>query len=125
MLFWENEHPDYGVVHHLTVLCYHLQHPSLYAPEGLKEGMRLLVEFVERGTTTETVRAANRDRVDSGQRTWRIKATRDSHGAYAHPVSWTMTAADVTAAGAQAYVESVRAWAGSVLEALKASGNIS
>lgn len=30
MLFWEAENPRAGAeVHHLMVLCYHLQHPSL------------------------------------------------------------------------------------------------
>src|SRR5512145_2930017 len=49
MLFWENEHPPLGEVHHLMVLCYHLQHPSLYAPEGLEYAKGLLVDFIERG----------------------------------------------------------------------------
>ena len=35
LLFWENERPELGEVHHLLVLCYHLQHPSLYSAEGL------------------------------------------------------------------------------------------
>lgn len=48
MLFWEAENPAYGEVHHLMVLCYHLQHPSLYSPEGLTEARKLLAEFVER-----------------------------------------------------------------------------
>ena len=29
MLFWEAENPANGEVHHLAVLCYHLQHPHL------------------------------------------------------------------------------------------------
>ena len=50
MLFWEVENPGDGAeVHHLMVLCYHLQHPSLYSPAGLSEARRLLAEFVERG----------------------------------------------------------------------------
>ncbi|APV45250.1 hypothetical protein Dform_01935 [Dehalogenimonas formicexedens] len=34
-LAWDFEDPaGAGAVHHLTVLCYFLQHPSRYSPEG-------------------------------------------------------------------------------------------
>ena len=50
MLFWENENPTSGAeVHHLMVLSYYLQHPSLYSPEGLDEARRLLTGFLEGG----------------------------------------------------------------------------
>lgn len=122
MLFWEAENPSYGTVHHLAVLCYHLQHPSLYSPEGLAEGLRLLVEFVERGTSTEDIRKRSKDRVDSGKRDWKIKATDASKGAYANPVRWTMNARDVVLGGSDFYCENVQKWARLTLEALKSSG---
>ncbi len=120
MLFWEAENPSYGEVHHLTVLCYHLQHPSLYSPDGLKEGRRLLMEFVEHGTSPVEVRKRNRGRVASGRRDWKIKGTAASHGSYEPPVRWTMTAADVIAGGADHYCDNVRAWARAINETLKA-----
>ena len=120
MLFWEAKHPAYGEVHHLTVLCYHLQHPSLYFPAGLKEGRRLLVEFVEHGASPAEVRKRNRGRVDSSRRDWKIKGTAASHGSYEPPVQWTMTAADVIAGGADHYCDNVRAWARAINETLKA-----
>ncbi len=121
MLFWEAEHPAYGAeVHHLMVLCYYLQHPSLYSPDGLTEARRLLVEFVERGASPAEVRQRNQKRVDSSQRDWKIKATATSHGSYDPPVQWTMTAADVATGGADHYCDSVRQWARSINEALKA-----
>jgi hypothetical protein len=107
------------------VLCYYLQHPSLYAPAGLNEARRLLATFLVDGLSTEEVRRRNRDRVDSGKRQWMIKATPSERGTYANPVSWTMTASDVTARGVDRYCESVRAWANSVYESLQASGNLS
>ena len=125
MGYWEIENLALQVVHHLMVLAYHLQHPSLYSPYGLNSAKGLLVEFLERGATTEQVRKRNRDVMDSGKRTFKIKGTPTSHGAYDHPVTWTMKAADVTAGGVDAYCDSVRAWARSVLESLKASGNLS
>jgi hypothetical protein len=120
MLFWEAENPGYGEVHHLTVLCYRLQHPSLYSPDGLKEGRRLLVEFVERGASPVEMRKRNRAYVDSGRRDWKIKATAASHGSYDHAMMWTMTAADVIAGGADHYCDNVRAWARTINETLKA-----
>jgi hypothetical protein len=124
MLFWENEFPEYGVVHHLMVLCYHLQHPSLYSPEGLKYSTGLLVDFLERGLSPEEVRRRSRAQVDSGKRTWKVTGSAGGRGAYAHPVQWTMTAGEVTAAGAEQYVDRVRQWAKAILKDLKTSKNI-
>ncbi|HTP09332.1 MAG TPA: DUF5946 family protein [Anaerolineae bacterium] len=121
MLFWEAEHAAYGAeVHHLMVLCYYLQHPSLYSPEGLNEARRLLAEFVEHGTSPVEVRKRNRARVDSSTRDWKIKATATSHESYDPPIRWTMTAADVVADGVDRYCDNVRQWARSINEALKA-----
>jgi hypothetical protein len=119
MLFWEAETPAYGEVHHLMVLCYHLQHPSLYSPEGLREGLRLLAAFLDEGLTPQQVRRDNRARVDSSRRKWKIKGTAAAHGAYDPPIEWTMTAADVVTGGAANYCENVWRWARSVQEAIK------
>jgi hypothetical protein len=121
MLFWENEQPVRGVVHHLMVLCYHLQHPRLLAPDGLAEMRKLLAEFVEQGIAPQQVRRRSKARVDSGRRTWKIKAAAGQQARYERPMPWRMTAADVVAAGPEAYVESVWQWARSVLATLKAS----
>jgi hypothetical protein len=119
MLYWENENPNNGEVHLLMVLCYHLQHPSLYSPEGLREAIQLLADFLERGFTPEQVRNRNRSTVNSNTRTWKITGTPASHGAYDHPIAWAMTAADVIEDGKDHYCESVRAWGKSVHEAIK------
>lgn len=122
MLFWEAEYPRLGEVHHLMVLGYHLQHPSLYSPQGLAEGLRLLDLFVVQGVAPEVVRKQNRERVDSGKRRWKIKASSSSHGGYKQPVVWTMTAADVVAGGAENYSENVRRWAQSILASVRKAG---
>ena len=120
MLFWEAEYPADGAeVHHLMVLCYHLQHPSLYSPEGLNEARRLLVEFVEHGRSPAEARQRDRARVNSSRRNWKIKGTADSRGSYGHAVVWNMTAADIVAGGAENYGDNVWGWAQSVNEALK------
>lgn len=124
MLFWENEVPENRVVHHLLVLCYHIQHPHLYSPEGLAEGMQLLAGFVEEGWMTETVRRKNRDRLDSGARAFRIRGKPGAQGGFEAPVQWKMTAADVVAGGRAAYIVNVNMWAAETLTALRGSGNL-
>ncbi len=125
MLFWENENPGYGEVHHLMVLSYYLQHPSLYSPEGLDNAMHLLADFLDGGVRPEEARQRSRSQVDSHRRTWKIKGTPTSAGSYRHPIPWTMTAVDVTARGAGNYRESVRLWARSVLDAIQSSNSFS
>jgi hypothetical protein len=118
MLFWENEYPGYGEVHHLLVLCYHLQHPSLYSAEGLVEARRLLTAFVAEGATPEEVRRQNRAKVSSDKRTWKIKATAVSQGSYRQPINWPLTAVDVVNNGPDHYCATVRQWAQSIHELL-------
>jgi hypothetical protein len=124
MLFWEAEEPARGVVHHLMVLCYHLQHPSLYSADGLANATQLLTAFVRDGRSPAEVRHVTRDKVNSKNRNWKITARPDSKGAYAHPVVWTMRAADVVARGADHYIDSVHEWAQSVYDVLQASENL-
>jgi hypothetical protein len=119
MLFWENENPAYGEVHHLAVLCYHIQHPSLYSPEGLNEAIHLLADFLERGLTPKQARDRNRAWVDSGKHDWNIKGHPASHGSYPQPMRWKMTAVDVTEQGVENYCDSVRGWAQVVIQALR------
>jgi hypothetical protein len=129
MLYWEAENPALLVVHHLMVLSYHMQHPSLYSPETLENGKRMLVDFIERGATPQQMRGQMRGALDeraqkrgSGQ-AWKITGTPDHHVSYAQSITWTMTAADVCAGGAEAYIDNIHKWAKSILEALRASGN--
>lgn len=124
MLFWESEDPTRGEVHHLMVLCYHLQHPHMYSPDGLRASLGLLVRFVADGALPQQVRAENRDRVDSGKRTWKVTSRPGQEGAYRNVPAWTMTAADVVAGGADAYCANVRAWAQSMVEALRTAGEL-
>jgi hypothetical protein len=126
MLAWEYEDMQHrGQVHHLMVLCYHLQHPRLYAPDGLRNAQRLLLEFVEGGITPQEVRRRDREKVDSGKRSWKIKARPGLMASYCNPIRWPVTSADMIANGADVYNASIEAWARSVLEAMRASGNLS
>lgn len=120
--YWELEDlAARGRVHHLMVLSYHLQHPSLYSPDGLREAMTLLLDFLECGMTTEQVRRRSHADMDSGTRAFSIKGSPEAHGTYRHPMAWTMRAGDVVAAGVDVYCASVEAWAWSVLDALRSA----
>ena len=120
MLFWENEHPDYGAeVHHLMVLSFYLQHPSLYSPQGLAYAKQLLSDFLKQGLGPEEVRRRSRARVDSGSRSWNLKGKPGARGSYPHSIQWTMTAQDVVAGGVGHYAENVRIWASSIFDLIK------
>lgn len=118
MLFWEAEFPPLGEVHHLMVLCFHLQHPHLYSPEGLAYARQLLAAFVVNGASPAEVRQQNRGHVSSANRNWKITGTAVSFGVYEHPVIWTMTAVDIIIGGPENYCERVRAWAQSIHQVL-------
>lgn len=124
MLYWEAEDPALAEVHHLVVLCYHLQHPSLVSQEGLRQAVRLLADFVEGGVSPAEIRRRDRVKVASQNRRWKVKSSPADQGSYQHEVQWAMTARDVAAGGRQNYVENVRRWAEAVLENLRESENI-
>lgn len=123
MLHWEWERQLLDV-HHLLVLCYHLQHPSLYSPQALNGAKTMLVQFVEAGISPQAWRKKTGQQVDSGRRDYAIRGSAESHGSYQHPIQWTMTAADVIQAGIDHYYASVRRWAAATLESLRTSGNL-
>lgn len=126
MLAWEFEDPNgAGAVHNLSVLCYNLQHPSVYSPKGLILAKMLLIQFVVDGISPQQARKRSRRALDSEKRTFKITGTPESHGVYDYPVNWTTTVGDITAGGLDGYCERVQAWAHSVYEALKKSGNYS
>lgn len=111
MLYWENERPELGEVHHLMVLCYQLQHPGLYSAEGLTHALQLLAEFVEGGLSPAEARRRQRAAVDSGGRGWSVTARPGNRGRYEQQPAWTMRAADVVGGGIDAYLTNVRVWA--------------
>ena len=121
--FWELDHQLYDV-HHLMVLCYHIQHPSLYSPEGLAQAHGLLTAFVEQGVSPQTMRKQIAGQVDSGVRTQKIGGTPEAHGHYAYPLTWSLRVSDVVSAGIDRYYDSVPAWARSVINDLRSSGNL-
>lgn len=120
LLFWENERPELGDVHHLMVLCYHLQHPSLYSAAGLHHARQLLAGFVADGLSPQAVRQRQRVAVASGNRAWSVTARPGDQGSYERPVAWSMTVGDVVSTGIDNYRPQIRNWANSVHDILRA-----
>ncbi len=123
MGFWELDDQLWDV-HHLMVLAYNLQHPHIYSPEALLNAKQMLVDFLENDISPQQMREKIQKQVDSGARKYRVKGTADNHGKYDSPVVWSMTCADVIAAGIENYYASVEKWAQSVLQNLRESGNL-
>lgn len=125
MLAWDFEDPaDTGRLHHLTVLCYCLQHPDLYSSEALKGAKQLLRDIIEKNISAQGLLKKNRKTLAPKGRTWKIKGTLENHGEYRSKIKWSMTASEVCAHGLNRYNELVQKWAESIYEDLKTSGNL-
>lgn len=118
MLFWENQRTELGAVHHLMVLSFNMQHPSVYSPEMLGSARQMLADFLEGKVTTQEFRLRNKQRLSSTTRPWKITGTPESHGRYDPPIRWTLTARDVVFGGIDHYIENVNRWARSILDQL-------
>jgi hypothetical protein len=64
----------YGSVHHLTVAAYMLQHSSKLTREGWLHERELLKKFLVENKPPAFIRQQNKDLVDSGKRTFKIKS---------------------------------------------------
>ena len=105
---------DYGAVHHLTVTAYMLQHSSKLTREGWLHERELLREFLVENKPPAFIRKKNRDLVDSGKRTFKIKS-RDGLPVI-NKTSWTKTILDVRTESAEVYCADVTGWARAVLD---------
>lgn len=104
----------FGAVHHLTVSAYMVQHSSKLTREGWLFERDLLKEFLVEGKDPAQVRLQNREKLDSGRRTFKIA---DEGG---QPKidrrRWTRTILDVRLDDPEMYCHDITAWACSVLE---------
>ena len=104
----------YGAVHHLTVATYMVQHSSKMTREGWLFERDLLREFLVENKAPEYIRKQNKDIVDSGKRTFKIKSKTGLP--VINKSTWRKTILDVRADNAEVYREDINAWARSVLE---------
>jgi len=125
MIKWDFEDfTGVGQVHHLTVLCYNLQHPSNYSPKGLEEAKNSLKNFILNPNSFKEHDMSNRNNLASNMRDWKIIGTVESHGTYPLKPSWKILASDVVMGGLNNYVGNVKKWAQSVLESLEESDEL-
>lgn len=122
MLFWEHEVAENGSVHHIMVLSYYLQHPSLYSQTGLQYARQLLRDFVIQRISPTQIRSEHKALLNSRDRKWNVTSRRDPKGSYGCPVHWKMTCRDVVDAGIQQYIASVQTWAGTIVDTLQILG---
>lgn len=108
----------YGAVHHLTVAAYMVQHSSKMTREGWLFERCLLREFLVEKKSPAYIRKQNKDVVDSGKRTFKIKSK--TGVPVINKSTWTKTILDVRSENADVYCEDITAWARSVLEEAEA-----
>jgi len=104
----------YGIVHHLTVAAYMLQHSSKLTREGWLHERELLREFLVEKKPPAFIRKQNKDLVDSGKR--KFKITSKDGLPVINKTTWTKTILDVRTENGEVYCEDVTAWARSALE---------
>jgi hypothetical protein len=115
MLALEFGHPEtFGAVHHLTVLCYNVQHPGAFTDEFWDYSAALLTEVIERDISGAELRQRMRHELAAGNRRIKIKGRPTKPRRY----PWPMRAVDVPMDHPQRYVERVREWARSIVGAL-------
>ena len=104
----------YGAVHHLTVAAFMVQHSSKMTREGWLFERGLLREFLVENKPPAYIRKQNKDVVDSGKRTFKIKSK--TGVPVINKITWAKTILDVRMENAEVYCEDIAAWARSVLE---------
>jgi hypothetical protein len=74
LMYWELDAPClFQQAHHLSVLSYHLQHPSLYSPEGLSWAIKLLTDLYEGDVHPRDTITRDREKLDSGKRDFKFR----------------------------------------------------
>ena len=110
----EYENPGaFGAVHHLTVVCYMLQH-NAYSRDVWLEARNMLAQFVEEGVSPAAMRGRNRVRFDSAHRSWSI--TKGAKLPEFETILWSRTIAGVRLDDPETYCADVQLWATYVLK---------
>jgi hypothetical protein len=95
-----------------------LQHSSKLTREGWLHERELLREFLVENKPPAFIRKQNKDLVDSGKRTFKIKS-KDSRPVI-NNITWSKTILNIRMDDAEVYCDDVAAWARSVLEQAEA-----
>ncbi len=120
MLVWDFE--DFngaGSVHHLTVLCYHMQHPSLYSRVALTHAKQFLKEVIQNNLSAKELLEKSREFLVTKVNDSSVKGSPGNHGTYSLKILWSMTADKVIADGLGMYQTHVNEWAQSIYNDIK------
>lgn len=114
MLALEFEDPAvFGAVHHVTVICYNLQHPGAFSEEALAWMRSTLRAIVEEGLSPAELRERSKMQFKGA-----VKVLSKTPKA-PRKVEWSMTAADVHTDGPEIYVNDIMAWAKAIIKDLR------
>jgi hypothetical protein len=91
-----------------------LQHSSKLTREGWLHERELLKEFLVENKPPSYIRKQNKDLVDSGKRTFKIKSTDGKP--VIDKTTWKKTILEVRTENASVYCQNITAWARSTLE---------
>ncbi len=113
MLALEFQDPGvFGAVHHVTVICYNLQHPARFSDEALAWMRSTLRAVVEAGLSPAELRERSKKRFNG-----RVKVLSKIPKA-PRKTEWSMTAVGVRTDGPDVYVNDIMAWAQAILKDL-------
>lgn len=108
-----------GALHHLTVLCYVVQHPNQYSSEALAWASNMLEAILEFGLSGAEVRRRAREVFAPEARQWRVTRSLRPTGSLSEPIRWRMTVADVAFGDPAGHTQRVLRWAQAVVEAMR------
>lgn len=103
----------YGVVHHLTVAAYMLQHPQQLSMDGWRMMRETLRAFLVEGVSPAQRRKQVRHKMDSGARSWSVR--KGPRLVLPDEFAWSQTIAAIDDSSPEQYCSDIEAWARSVL----------
>jgi len=114
MLALEFQYPMvFGAVHHVTVICYNLQHPAAFSEEALAWMRSTLRAIIEEGLTPSELRKWSQKNFRGHVKVLRKVPDKPRSS------EWSMTMADVHIDDPETYVNDVMEWAKSILQDIR------
>jgi len=115
MLALEFESPSvFGAVHHVTVICFNLQHPGTFTDDAVAWMRTSLRSIVEDGLSPAELRKGAGKNFKG-----KTKIRRATPAEPARTNHWSMSVLDVRTGDPEAYVKDAMAWATSILNDLE------
>ncbi len=115
ILALEYENPAiFGAVHHITVLCYNLQHPDSFTAEAISWMQSSLRAIIEEGLSPMELRKRAGKEFKGNVKVLRQIAYTETTET-PRKIRWPITVMDIRTNEPEIYIEDVKAWAKSIL----------